>query len=593
MGIDENSIKRAPEITVNKDLINYSFSQTAEGLAIPKNNVWVGVVTEEKGQQYFTPTLGEGATYKLRDDSGIKTGAIIKAHVSPKKGAVDGIVGEFGNVSEKHAWSTLTALEHGLELEFPPNILDGVDLTIPDPDQYRKDYRDIPFMTIDPDTAKDYDDAIYVEETEHGFKLMVAIADVDHYVKEGSVVFEEAYKRGNSTYLPGLTIPMLPEDLSNNVCSLKEDENRASLVSTIEIDHNGNVKSFDFETAVIRSRARLTYDQVQKSIEGNADEKTAPLVDEYINPALKLSEALGSAEETRGKIFLDTAEQAIDINEKGEYDLRLETHNESHKLIERCMIASNISAIQFLIENDAPFLVRSHGFPNEEALQGFYDRLIECGIEIPDENAEIKTRIDNILEQAKNLESSDDKDEVINMMVRSQAKAIYEDILSSHFALQLDAYTHETSPIRRIVDLYIHRLVKAVIDERNGVISKDDLNKVYKDFNKQSTVIAAHASTTERASEEVQRHVEARHKVEWMRGNLGKIFKAKINHVDGGNIQLHVTGHKIKTIITHDELPYPASNDPDSDAVYKRGDTIKVTPTEANPVTGALKFAIA
>lgn len=592
MALDTKSIKRAPQITTGKSSLSYSPSQIADGLELPKNNIWVGVVTEDKGQQFFTPTLGEGETYKLRADAGIQTGAIIRAHVAPKKGAVDQIVGEFGNVSEKHAWSTVSALEAGLELEFPTNILDGVDLTVPEPDQYRKDYKDVPFITIDPDTAKDYDDAINVVETEQGFTLMVAIADVDHYVKEGSVVLEEAFKRGNSTYLPGLTIPMLPEELSNDVCSLKEDENRASLVSTIQIDHDGNVKSFDFETAVIRSRARLTYDQVQKALEGEADEKTAPLFDQYIAPALKLSEALGNAEDKRGKLFLDTAAQAIDVNDNGEYDLRLETHNESHKLIERCMIASNISAIQFLIENDSPFLVRSHGFPNEEVLNSFSDRLAECGIEIPDETSQIKTRIDNILEQAQNLESSDDKDEVINMMVRSQAKAIYENLLNSHFALQLDAYTHETSPIRRIADLYIHRLIKAVISERDGAITVEERDKVFNDFKKNSSVITAHASTTERESEDVQRRVETRHKIEWMRGNLGKIFKARINYVDGGNIQLHVTGHKIKTIITHDELPYPASNDPDSDAVYKRGDTIKVTPTEANPATGALKFAI-
>ena len=352
---------------------------------IPEDGVLVGVVEIINGNKYFQPSKLSLGAYSLPDNIGsdLFDGDIIKVKLSPDFCRVNDIIEKAGNLAEKAGLSKLSALEHNIPLSFPDDIFAGSpSLIVPQPSKNRKDYRDVPFFTIDPETAKDFDDAIYVEPNEHGWKVMVAIADVTHYVKPKTKLFEEAFKRGNSTYLPDLTIPMLPEELSNGICSLLPNEDRACLVTTMQISSDGEITSKEFSLGLMRSEARLNYEQVQDAIEGNFGAKiTKGFYEDRISPAYDVYKALFAGRQRRKALDLNTAEQVVSV-ENGDIHLEVDESNDSHNIIEELMIASNRAAIETLKEQKSPLIARIHGFPNERTLKQYSGELIEHSLTI-------------------------------------------------------------------------------------------------------------------------------------------------------------------------------------------------------------------
>ena len=550
--------------------------------AVPADGIIAGVVRENKEKFFFKPATEGIGSFCIDTSFGLKAGDILSVRISPENRSFEEILTNHGNIHEEAGLSKLSAVEQGIPLEFPKNILeDTPPFVVPPVSKDRIDFRHIPCITIDPPTAKDFDDAIHVEGNKDGWKVMVFIADVSHYIKPDTNLFNEAYKRGNSTYLPDLTIPMLPEELSNGICSLVPDEDRACLVTTMQINHDGEITKKKFDRGLMRSICRLNYDQVQESIEGNGDEATAPIYDSHIKPAFDVYTALLGARERRGALNFNTPEQRIDMT-GDEEKITLEIQNESHGIIEELMIASNICAIEMLIERNENLIARVHGLPNERVLKQFTGQLADMGVIMPPENIPVEQRVEQILEQADNSPYEDD---IRRLLVRCQDRAKYRAELSEHYALKLDAYTHQTSPIRRMTDFYIHCLINDACDLKEG-------SRLTPDLKKQRGAAAEQFSFTERRSQAAEDKSKLRLAASWVEKRLGEEFDAAITHVTDKGMYIKFSNREIRSFIPAGELDQTASNDADSDAYYKPGKSVKVKPYEADEVTGIIRFDI-
>ena len=592
MDIDDEEEQPTEPITVSKSEIEPEKAQhispanniyIAEDAGIPADGIIAGVVRESQETLFFKPSLAGIGSFAISTDKDYKSGDILSVKISPEARQFEEILHHHGSIHESAGLSKLSAVEQGIPLEFPDDILkDTPPLVVPPPSKNRVDYRDIPCITIDPPTAKDFDDAIYIEPNDNGWKVMVFIADVSHYMKPDTNLFNEAYQRGNSTYLPDLTIPMLPEEISNQICSLVPNEDRACLVTTMQINHDGEITKKKFERGLMRSVCRLEYDQVQDAINGNMDEQTSPIYESLIQPAFDVYKALSAAREKRGALNFNTPEQRIDMTGEDE-KITLEVHNESHGIIEELMIASNIAAIETLIENNSQLLARVHGLPNERVLRQFSGQLAEFGITMPADNIPIEQQVEQILNQA---EESPYEDDIRRLMVRCQDKAKYSAELKEHYALQLDAYTHETSPIRRMTDWYIHCLLNEACNLKEG-------SRLTPDLKKQLGEAAEQFSMTERRSDAAERKTRLRLAASWVNNRLGEEFDAAITHVTDKGVFIKIANEEIRSFIPSYELDHSASNDDNSDAYYKPGKSLKVRPSEADEITGIIKFDIA
>lgn len=557
----------------------------AEDAEVPADGIITGVVGESCDVMFFKPSMQGIGSFIISPDENknYESGDIIRVKISPEQRRVEEILQKFGNINEPAGLSKLSAVEQGIPLEFPEDILlDTPALVVPPPSKNRADFRDIPCITIDPPTAKDFDDAIYVERNDQGWRVMVFIADVSHYLKPDTKLFEEAYLRGNSTYLPDLTIPMLPEEISNVICSLVPNEDRACLVTTMQINHEGEITEKRFDRALMRSVARLDYDQVQDAINGNFDEKTLPIYESHIVPAFEVFKALSDARERRGALNFNTPEQRIDLTGEEER-ITLEIHNESHGIIEELMIASNIAAIETLIEHKSKLIARVHGLPNERVLKQFAGQLRDFGITMPSDSIAIEERVEQILKQAQGLPHEDD---IRRLMVRCQDKAKYSATLSEHYALKLDAYTHETSPIRRMTDWYIHCLLNEACNLKEGA-------RLTPDMKKQLGEAAEQFSMSERRSDLAERKTKLRLTSSWVKGKLGEEFDATVTHVTDKGIFIKIADKEIRSFISSQDLSGKFSSTANSNGFYSSGKTLRVTPVEADEVTGIIKFDIA
>lgn len=582
------------EISV-QEFLSYTPDAKVE---MPQDGIVSGVIESVGGTLYMKATTEGLGRFVLSAESAadVEPGMIVTAKVSAENHNVEAILSEFGQFKDPHAIDKLAALENGMALKFPDNVLEGsLPLVVPEPGPNRKDFRDIPAITIDPITAKDYDDAIYVERTEDGgWKLMVFIADVTHYMQPGTPLFEEAYKRGNSTYLPSMVIPMLPEQLSNGICSLVPDEDRACMVTTMHIDKAGQITSKTMERGLMRSRARFNYDQIQDALEGRGEGRALELYESLIEPANELFNALRKARHLRGALNLDTPEQSVGTTDDGEVHITLEESNNSHGLIEEDMIAANIAAIQLLIEHNSPLIARVHGKPNEYTLDKFADDLKGYGIMMPSSELPVEERVVEILKQAEN---SPYADEIRLLMIFTQDRAKYSAELKEHFALQLPEYTHQTSPIRRMTDWYIHALINEALNLKDGARLTEAM--------KQDLANAAkHFSETERFSQQVEESAKNRYVARFMTEHLRETFNATVIRVDKNFVHFSVNrienavparkgeapaNVKIKGKIALKDIQRRAANDAGS---FKAEQKIDVCPISADPVTGAIQFAL-
>jgi ribonuclease R len=386
----------------------------------------------------------------------------------------------------------------------------------------REDLRGLPFVTIDGETAKDFDDAVYCEPLggrNKGWKLWVAIADVSHYVKPGDALDRDSRERGNSVYFPRRVIPMLPEELSNELCSLKPEVDRLTMACEMEISPGGVVRHYRFCQAVIHSHARLTYTRVAAVLEGREAE---PPVDGRLVPHLghlhAVYKALLGARAKRGAIDFDSVETQMIFDDRGKIEriVRVE-RNDAHRLIEECMLAANVCASDFLIANGQPTLYRIHEGPTPEKLEALRSMLKDFGLALGGGDEPHAKDYAVLLDRIRDRPYAG---LLQTVMLRSLRQAVYSPENVGHFGLAYEGYTHFTSPIRRYPDLLVHRAIKAVL--AGTTYDAGDW-----------AALGVHCSETERRADEATRDVESWLKCYFMQDHVGDEFEGTVSGVTG------------------------------------------------------------
>lgn len=381
----------------------------------------------------------------------------------------------------------------------------------------RKDLRNLPLVTIDGEDAKDFDDAVFCEKTKTGWRLFVAIADVSHYVKSGSALDEEAYARGNSVYFPGRVIPMLPEKLSNGLCSLNPKVDRLCVVGEMTISAAGKMTRSKFYSAVMHSKARLTYTHVGEFLEKG--EGSVPVdVQPHIQELHKLYQALNKSRQERGAIELDTVETMIVFGKDKKIENIVPTkRNVAHKIIEECMLSANVAAAKLVEKYELINLYRIHEQPSEEKIEKLRGFLGELGLRFAGNDAPCPKDYSDLLDRVRDRP---DFHIIQLLLLRTFSQAKYSPDNSGHFGLAYKAYAHFTSPIRRYPDLLIHRAIKASLLNQHA----------YEDANVMADV-GVHCSDTERRADEATRDVTEWLKCEYMIDKVGKEFDGVISAV--------------------------------------------------------------
>ncbi|MDO7557060.1 MAG: ribonuclease R [Loktanella sp.] len=399
-------------------------------------------------------SVAEGAT------GGAKDGELVEAEQSGPKGRmglpIARIVARLGNPSEPRAVSLIAIHQHGIPDHFPDEVIAEADAALPVKLSKRLDLRDTPLVTIDPWDARDHDDACYVETHDNGeMTIWVAIADVAHYVTGGSALDREARNRGNSTYFPDRVVPMLPDVLSGDLCSLHEGVERACLAVAMRIDAEGNKISHAFHRGLMKSVASLNYEEVQDAMDGAPNEKVAPLVSEIIRPLYAAYAALKIARAVRQPLELDLPERQIILDDMGKVSsVNYKERLDAHRLIEEFMVLANVCAAETLLAKKTPHLLRVHEEPTPEKLDALREVANASGMQLAKGQVLQTAHLNRLLEQAKGT----DHYEVINIStLRSMTQAYYNPENFGHFGLALKAYAHFTSPIRRYADLIVHR----------------------------------------------------------------------------------------------------------------------------------------
>ncbi|SFU83869.1 ribonuclease R [Halomonas korlensis] len=455
--------------------------------------------------------------------------------------------------------------------EFPPEVHDQISEmsaeVAEDDKQHRVDLRDVPLVTIDDESAKDFDDAVCAWKTKSGgWKLLVAIADVSHYVRPGSALDHEAIRRGNSVYFPGQVVPMLPELLSNGLCSLNPAVDRLALVCELNISKTGAISRYRFYEAVFRSHARLTYNKVAAVLHDEGEEGET-LREQYreLIPSMKnlheLYTVLRQARVERGAIDFETTETEIVFNDERKIEKIVpRSRNDAHKIIEECMLAANVATARFLDKHDLPALYRIHERPSPERLDKLRLFLNELGLSLGGGDEPTPQDYRDLAEAIK---ERPDFDVIQTVMLRSMSRAVYSPQNDGHFGLAYPAYAHFTSPIRRYPDLLVHRAIRSVIRgprKTNTVLRAEGApveppSKWAPYTFEQMLELGEHCSMTERRADDATRDVDDWLKCEFMSDKLGEIFDGTIASVTQFGIFVRLDDFYVEGLVHVTSLP--------------------------------------
>ena len=507
------------------------------------------------------------------------------------------IVERFGSMNSEKAVSEIALQSHGIPHVFPASLEAQAEAAKPvEKLGKREDWRQIPLITIDPPDAKDHDDAVFAEpdddpDNKDGHIVYVAIADVAHYVTPGSPMDREANLRGNSVYFPDRVIPMLPERISNQLCSLREKEDKPAMAVRMVFDKTGRKKSHTFHRVLMRSAAKLSYIQAQKAIDGIPDETTGTLLAGVLKPLWEAYNVLKKGRDAREPLELDLPERKIKLKADGTVDsIYVPERLDAHKLIEEFMIQANVAAAETLEKKKSPLLYRIHDASTPEKLESLKDFLSTINMKLPSSGGLRPAAFNGILAKVKDTPQAHLVNEVV---LRSQAQAEYNPQNIGHFGLNLRRYAHFTSPIRRYADLIVHR----------GLISALDLGKdgLPEGFESKLEAIGAEISTAERRAMLAERDTIDRLIALWMSDQIGATFQGRIAGVvkSGLFIRLEETGADgfvpASTIgldyYRYDEGSHALVGDK-SGETYQLGDQVEVRLVEAAPFAGALTFEL-
>ncbi len=500
-----------------------------------------------------------------------------------------------GSMDEPKTVSLIAIHAHGIPTEFPPETIAEAKKAKPVTVRGRTDLRATPLVTIDPEDARDHDDAVWAgpdddKNNKGGHIVIVAIADVAHYVTPGSALDEEAYKRGNSAYFPDRVVPMLPDELSGDLCSLHEDVDRPCLALRMVFDADGKKRRHEFLRGLMRSAKSLTYAQAQRAFDGKPDAATKDVA-----PALRdlwaAYQAVAKARDHRDPLALDLPERRIQIGENGKVkSIDFRERLESMRLIEEFMIQANVAAAETLEKHRLPPIYRVHDVPSQEKLYAFSDYLRTIGIKFAKGQVVKPGTFNRILAQVKNGPHEAVMNDVV---LRSQSQAVYAPDNLGHFGLNLARYAHFTSPIRRYADLLVHRaLIRALKLGKDGLTDKEAARL---------GEIAEHISMTERRAMAAERDSTDRYVAAFMEDRVGATFPARITGVTrfGLFVRLAETGAEglvpARSLgfeyFRHDEKKHALIGDR-TGTTYRLGDQITVRLLEAAPLTGGLRFEI-
>ena len=546
--------------------------KVVEVLARAHQNV-VGRYQEESGIGYVIPENSR-ITHQILIPPKAKgkaiSGQIVTAEITDfptRKLGAKGLITEIlGDHMDPGLEIDVAIRSHGIPWEWPEEVVDEAGRLEAEPleedKQHRVDLRKLPFVTIDGEDARDFDDAVYCEKrTLGGWRLWVAIADVSHYVRPGSALDDEAAHRATSVYFPEKVVPMLPEALSNGLCSLKPAVDRLAMVCELELNRAGKPGKFTFYEAVIHSHARLTYNQVGEVLEKGSH----PDVDKQRVADLQrlhsLYKVLRAARDKRGAIDFETVETRIIFNEERKIESIVPVvRNDAHKLIEECMLCANVAAANFFEANEVPMLYRVHEGPTEEKLENLRKFLGELGLDLAGGAKPTPVHYQHLLAQVADRE---DAHVIQTMLLRSLRQAVYQAENLGHFGLHYEAYAHFTSPIRRYPDLLVHRGIRRVIRAQKkgqGVqrvrgAKPIPLQSIFPYDMHAMVTYGEHCSMAERRADDATREVQAWLKCEYLQDHVGDEFNGVVSAVTSFGLFVELEDLYIEGLVHITALP--------------------------------------
>ena len=548
-----------------------------------KNETLVGRVVQGQGVTIVAAEdkrINQDFLIPYHFDMDAKPGQIvvieITAQPSFKSRPMGKVIQILGNYADSGMEIEIALRKHQLPYNFSQEtieIAESFSKKVTEKDfKGRIDVRDLSLITIDGETARDFDDAVYAESVDKNWRLVVAIADVSFYVQPDKILDKEAFERGNSVYFPRRVIPMLPEALSNGLCSLNPHVDRLCMMCDMMIDQQGKVISYKFYPSVMESKARMTYTDVSTLL----NETSPELTEKYkaIIPHIKNLESvyklLTKQRHARGAIEFASSETIMIFNDQGKID-RIEPviRNEAHRIIEECMLAANVCAANFLIEHEHPALYRIHEGPTEERLENLQIFLAEFGFMLGGGN---KPSIKDYATVIEKIKGRPDEHLLQTVLLRSMQQAVYSPDNFGHFGLAYEAYAHFTSPIRRYPDLLIHRAIKATLEKKKMPAANWH-------------VLGQHCSMTERRADDATRDVSSWLKCYYMQDKIGEIYEGTVAGVTSFGLFVSIDGIYIEGLLhvtelgndyfTYDKARHAMVGER-SHVIYRLGDRLKV-----------------
>jgi ribonuclease R len=504
------------------------------------------------------------------------------------------VVERIGPMSDPRTVSLISIAANEIPVEFPEAALAEAEKAGAAPLGHRLDLRDVPLVTIDGEDARDFDDAVFAEpDPGHagGWRILVAIADVAWYVRHDRPLDRAAYRRGTSVYFPDRVVPMLPEQLSNHWCSLVPHEDRPVLVAEMWIDGEGHLKRHKFHRAMMRSAARLTYNRVQRAMDGTPDAEIEPLMDGVVRPLYGAYRVLLAAREARGALDLDLPERQVTLGKDGHIaTIGVRERLDSHKLIEEFMVLANVAAAQALEQKHAPCLYRVHDQPDLAKLEALREFLGTLGIRVPTGQRLRPADLNRVLREVAGKPVSE---LVSQTVLRSQSQAVYSPDNLGHFGLALARYAHFTSPIRRFPDLIVHRALIAAFGLGEGGLSSEDRGR-FSEFGE-------HLSMCERRAVAAERGAMDRYVAAFMAGHVGAVFPGRVSGVTRFGLFATLEGTGADGLIPirslgqeffrHDEGRQVLIGERTGET-FGLGDRLQLKLVDADIATGGLMFEI-
>jgi len=561
----------------------------------------LGVVRKSRREVRVEPVDRKSKdTLLLPEGEDVRDGDLVIAQIEshgsrygPKHGKLLEVV---GREDEPRAYSIIAIHAHGIPTGFSEGAEAEAEAAQEPTLAGREDLRDVPLITIDPADARDHDDAVYAhpdtdESNPGGWVCWVAIADVAAYVRPGSELDRIARDKGNSVYFPDRVEPMLPERLSNGLCSLREGENRATMAVRMVFGADGKKRSHKFVRGLMRSAAKLSYEQAQAAIDGNPDDKTGPLLEPVLKPLWAAYAVMKKGRDARSPLAIESLERKISINREGEIaQITPRASLEAHKLIEEFMIQANVSAAETLEQKRTPLVYRIHDQPSPEKIQALVDFLGTLGLPWTKGEAPRTDRFNKLLVETREGPHADIVNEVV---LRTQMQAVYSTENIGHYGLNLAKYAHFTSPIRRYADLIVHRALVTALGLGADGLSDWDISKM-----KDTAELITHA---ERRAMAAERDATDRYVAAFMADRVGADFVGRITGVTrfGLFVRLAETGADGLVPISklggeffiHDDRTHSLVGER-SGARWPLGMTVEVRLEEATPITGGLLFSM-